>query len=178
MGLLLAFVTALALQRVRAGMFAPNFVALVQVRELGPILTAIIVAARIGTRYAADPEPSARALPRVLALAVTMPLLCIYANFFGIASGTLVSTVSLELDPVLVNRRLQDAISLTTLAIGLGKCVVFGVLVALCGTWAGMHHGSTPREAAKAASQALVSSITLILIADVGFAVGLRALGV
>jgi phospholipid/cholesterol/gamma-HCH transport system permease protein len=188
LGVFLALVAALTLRRVGAGGYVPDLVATALVRELGPILTAIVVAARSGATFAAelgslraageDAAFYARVLPRVLALAITVPLLSVYANLFGVAAGSLVSALTLDLDVAQVWHHLRDALSLTILAVGMVKTFVFGALVALSGCRAGLRHGGTAREVGRASSDALIGAIIWVLIADVAFAIAQQVLGV
>jgi phospholipid/cholesterol/gamma-HCH transport system permease protein len=110
-------------------------------------------------------------LPRVLALSLMLPLLCVYANFVGILGGAVVAVGMLDLTPVQYAHQTRLAVTLTTFMLGIGKSVVFGVLVAFLGCRAGLRTGRSAAAVGRAATAAMVSAIVAIIVADGTFAV-------
>jgi ABC transport permease subunit len=158
-GLILGFVGAVQLQQFGASIFVANLVAIAMTREIGCIMTAIVMAGRTGAAFAAqlgtmntNQEIDALStmgispmeflvLPRMLALILMMPLLTIYADLVGILGGAVVGVGMLGLGPVEYFEQTRGAVSLTDFFIGVGKSAVFGVLVALVGCLRGMQSG-------------------------------------
>jgi phospholipid/cholesterol/gamma-HCH transport system permease protein len=196
LGAILAFVGAAALRPFGAGIYVANVVAIAMLRELGAVMTAIVMAGRTGSSYAASlatmklteeldaletmaiPAVDFLVFPRVVALSLMQPLLTVYANFVGIAGGALVASSMLELAPVRYLNQTRAAVSLTTFAIGLGKSFVFGVLVALLGCRAGLRTGRSASAVGRAATTAMVTAIVAIIVADGTFAVIFQELGI
>jgi phospholipid/cholesterol/gamma-HCH transport system permease protein len=196
LGMIMAFVGAAALRPFGAGIYVANVVALAMLRELGALLTAIVMAGRTGSAYAAQlatmnltQELDALTtmgigrtdfliVPRMLALGLMLPLLCVYADFVGIAGGGLVSVSMLDLTPAQYLHQTRAAVSLGTFFIGLGKSAVFGVLVAFLGCRAGLRTGRSAASVGGAATTAMVTAIVAIIVADGVFAVLFQVLGV
>jgi len=193
-GLILAFVGAVQLQQFGASIFVANLVAVAMTREIGCIMTAIVMAGRTGAAFAAqlgtmntNQEIDALStmgispmeflvLPRMLALIVMMPLLTIYADLVGILGGAVVGMGMLGLGPVEYFEQTRGAVSLTSFFIGVSKSAVFGVLVALVGCLRGMQSGRSAAAVGLAATSAVVTSIVLIIVIDGIFAVVLNVL--
>nr|HJQ84337.1 ABC transporter permease [Candidatus Binatia bacterium] len=195
-GLIMAFVGAISLQQFGAGIYDANLVAVAMAREMGAMMTAIILAGRTGSAYAAQlgtmnvsQEIDALTtmgihpidflvLPRMLALSVMMPLLCVYADFVGILGGALVGTGMLDLTAAQYWEQTKGAITVTDFATGVGKSAVFGVLVALAGCLEGIRSGRSAAAVGDAATRAVVSAIVYIVVADGIFAVVFHVLGI
>jgi phospholipid/cholesterol/gamma-HCH transport system permease protein len=195
LGAILAFVGAAALKPFGAGIYVANVVAIAMLRELGAVMTAVVMAGRTGSAYAAQlatmklteeldaletmaiPAVDFLVLPRVLALSLMQPLLCVYANFVGIGGGALVAIGMLGLAPARYLNQTKAAVSVTTFLIGVGKAAVFGVLVALLGCRAGVRTGRSAAAVGQAATKAMVTSIVAIIVADGAFAVILQVIG-
>jgi len=193
-GLILGFVGAVQLQQFGASLFVANLVAVAMTREIGCIMTAIVMAGRTGAAFAAqlgtmttNQEIDALStmgispmeflvLPRMLALILMMPLLTIYADLVGILGGAVVGVAMLGLGPTEYYEQTRDAVSLTSFFIGVGKSVVFGILVALVGCLRGMQSGRSAAAVGLAATSAVVTSIVLIILVDGIFAVILNVL--
>jgi phospholipid/cholesterol/gamma-HCH transport system permease protein len=193
-GLILGFVGAVQLQQFGASIFVANLVAIAMTREIGCIMTAIVMAGRTGAAFAAqlgtmttNQEIDALStmgispmeflvLPRMLALILMMPLLTIYADVVGILGGAVVGVGMLGLGPTEYFEQTRGAVSLTSFFIGVGKSVVFGVLVALVGCLRGMQSGRSAAAVGLAATSAVVTSIVLIIVIDGIFAVILDVL--
>jgi len=166
------------------------------VREMGCIMTGIILCGRTGAAFAAqlgtmkvNQEIEAfqtfgispfefLVLPRMLALILMMPLLCLFANVIAIAGGFLVSTLMLDVSPMLYLDRTVESIHLTTFVLGIAKGGFFGVIVALTGCLRGMQCGTNAAAVGQATTSAVVTGITWIIASDGIFAVICNALGV
>jgi len=194
-GLILAFVGAIQLRQFGVQLYVANLVAIGMLREMGAIMTAIIMAGRTGAAYAAElgtmqvnEETDALrtlgfdpmeflVLPRMLALAVMMPLLCLYADVLGIAGGALIGVTVLDLPWVEYWNQTQNAMTLNNFVIGLVKSGVFGIIIALAGCFKGMTSGRSAASVGLATTSAVVIAIVLIVAADGLFAVVLNVLG-
>lgn len=194
-GLILAFVGAVQLQLFGAQIYVANLVGLGMAREMGAMMTAVIMAGRTGAAYAAqigtmqvNEEIDALktmgispieflVLPRLIALCVMMPLLCIYADFMGIFGGAVVSAMMLDISFFEYYQQLQSAVDLKHFVIGIIKSGVFGVLVATAGCFRGIQCGRSASAVGFAATNAVVTSIVLIVVADAIITVICQVLG-
>ncbi len=195
-GLILAFVGAVQLRYFGAQLYVADLVGIGITREMGAMMTAIIMAGRTGAAYAAqlgtmqvNEEIDALqtlglspveflVLPRTLALILMMPLLCIYADFMGILGGGLIGVVMLDLSPVAYFTQTQRAITLVHLSAGVMKSVVFGVIIALSGCMRGMQCGRSSAAVGEATTSAVVTAIVFIVVSDGLFAVIFDVLGI
>jgi phospholipid/cholesterol/gamma-HCH transport system permease protein len=193
-GLILAFVGATELARFGASIYTADLVAVASVREMGCIMTGIILCGRTGAAFAAqlgtmkvNQEIEAfqtfgispvefLVLPRMLALILMMPLLCIFADVIAIAGGFVVSTLMLHVTPELYLSRTVSAISLSAFLLGICKGAFFGVVVALTGCLRGMQCGTNAAAVGLATTSAVVTGITTIVASDGLFAVICNAL--
>ena len=183
-GMILAFVGAVQLQLFGAEIYIANLVGLGMAREMGAMMTAIIMAGRTGAAFAAqlgtmqvNEEIDALrtmgispieflVLPRLLALCITMPLLCIFADFMGIFGGAIVSATMFDISFFQFFKQVQDAVALKHFFIGIFKATIFGVLVATAGCFRGIQCGRSASAVGYAATSAVVTSIVLIVVAD------------
>jgi phospholipid/cholesterol/gamma-HCH transport system permease protein len=117
-------------------------------------------------------------LPRMIALSLMMPLLCIYADSVGLAGGAVVAVGMLDVTSTQYLHQTRVAAELSTFLIGVGKSAVFGVLVAFLGCRAGLQTGRSAAAVGHAATTAMVSAIVAIIVADGIFAVIFQVLGV
>jgi phospholipid/cholesterol/gamma-HCH transport system permease protein len=194
-GLILAFMGAVQLRLFGAEIYVADLVAIGMAREMAPIMTGIIMAGRTGAAFAAqlgtmqvNEEIDALStlgispmeflvLPRMLALVLMMPLLCLYANLLGILGGIVVGTDILDLTLAAYLTETQQAVTLTDFALGLFKSAMFGILVAVAGCLRGMQCGRSAQAVGEAATSAVVLGIVSIIVADGVFAVLFDALG-
>lgn len=183
-GLILAFVGAVQLSLFGAELYIADLVALGMTREMGALMTAIIMSGRSGAAFAAqigtmnvNMEVSALkvmgfspvdflVLPRLIALILVMPFLGLYSDLLGIAGGALVGVAFFDIPPSQFLMRTSEAVDLTDFFIGLFKCSLFGVLIALAGCMRGVQCGRTASAVGDAATSAVVTSIVLIVVAD------------
>lgn len=195
-GLILAFVGATELARFGASIYTADLVAVATVREMGCIMTGIILCGRTGAAFAAqlgtmkvNQEIEAfqtfgisptefLVLPRMLALILMMPLLCIFADLIAIAGGFLVSTLLLDVSPVVYLDRTVASINLAGFLLGIFKGSFFGVIVALTGCLRGMQCGTNAAAVGLATTSAVVTGITWIIASDGLFAVICNALNI
>lgn len=195
-GVIIAFVGAIELRRFGAAVYVADLVAIATVRELGCIMTAIIMAGRTGSGFAAqlgtmNVNEEIEALvtmgmspmeflvvPRVLALCVMMPLLCLYADLIGILGGGAVALGMLGQSPLQYWVETRHAIGFTSVGLGIGKSIVFGALIAVAGCLRGMKSGRDAAAVGQAATSAVVLAITWIIATDGIFAVICDAVGI
>jgi phospholipid/cholesterol/gamma-HCH transport system permease protein len=117
-------------------------------------------------------------LPRLLALSVMMPLLCVYADVVAWFGGASVALGLLDLNPTLFWAESKHSITLTDVGLGISKSFVFGVIIAICGCMQGIHAGKNAAAVGQAATSAVVLSIVWIVVADGVFAVLCNVLGI
>jgi phospholipid/cholesterol/gamma-HCH transport system permease protein len=117
-------------------------------------------------------------VPRVLALVLMMPLLCACANFVGILGGMFVAVLISDVSVLQYGIQVQAAVGLSDLFVGLGKSAVFGLIIALAGCYRGLNCGRDASSVGQAATSAVVTSITWIVVADAIFAVMFHILGI
>ncbi len=194
-GLILAFVGAVQLQQFGASIFVANLVAIAMTREVGCIMTAIVMAGRTGAAFAAqlgtmntNQEIDALStmgispmeflvLPRMLALIVMMPLLTVYADLVGILGGAVVGVGMLGLSSREYFEQTRAAVHLSDFFVGVVKSSLFGVVVALAGCLRGMQSGRSAAAVGLAATSAVVTAIVVLIVLDGFFAVVLNVLG-
>ncbi|QSA95481.1 ABC transporter permease [Methylococcus sp. EFPC2] len=183
-GMILAFVGAVQLRMFGAQVYIADLVGLGMSREMGAMMTGIIMAGRTGAAYAAqlgsmqvNSEIDALktlglapmdflVLPRMLALILMMPLLCLYADLMGILGGALVSVGMFDITPLEYFIHTRERLDLDDFAIGVFKCAVFGVLVASAGCMRGMQCGRSASAVGDAATSAVVTGIVFIVVSD------------
>jgi phospholipid/cholesterol/gamma-HCH transport system permease protein len=182
-GLILAFVAAIQLQMFGATIYVADVVGIAMIRTMGAVMTGVILAGRTGAAFAAQlgtmqvneeidalqtlgvPPMEFLVLPRMLALALMMPFLCLYADLMGVLGGLIVGVFVLDLNPMQYISETQVAIRLHFVWIGVFTAFVFGVLIALAGCLRGMQCGRSADEVGKAATSAVVTSIVSIVLA-------------
>jgi len=195
-GLILAFIGAVQLQQFGASIYVANLVGIGMLREMGAIMAAIVMAGRTGAAFAAqlgtmqvNEEVDAfktfgvsplemLVLPRIVALVVMMPLLCVYADILGILGGAVVGVFSLDLDITLFFEQLVNSLKLGDLLVGVFKSVVFGVLIAVSGCLRGIQCARSASAVGDAVTGAVVTSIIAIVATDAAFAVLTNILGI
>ncbi len=183
-GMILAFVGAVQLAMFGAQIYIADLVGLGTVREMGALMTAVIVTGRTGAAYAAqlgamnvnDEIDALKTMgispmeflimPRMLALIVMMPLLCLYADLIGMLGGALVTVSVFDVSLVQYYNETGRAVDLTDFIIGLSKSVVFAVLIATAGCIRGLQSGRSASAVGDATTKAVVDSIVYIVVAD------------
>lgn len=183
-GLILAFVGAVQLGMFGAQIYIADLVGLGTVREMGALMTAVIMSGRTGAAYAAqlgtmnvNSEIDALrtmgispmqflVLPRLLALALMLPLLALYADLAGILGGALVTVGAFDISLVQYYDETRRAVHLPDFAVGLAKSLIFAVLIATAGCMRGMQCGRSASAVGDAATSAVVNCIVYIVVAD------------
>lgn len=196
LGVILAFMGAVQLKLFGAEIFVADLVAFGHTREIAPMMTAIVIAGRTGAAYAAqlgtmqvNEEIDALktfgftpmdflVLPRVLALALMMPLLVLYGDAIGIFGGYLVGVYTLDFGPLQYIVQTQNSIDLKDILYGVFKGIVFGVLVAVIGCKEGLSSGRDASAVGDAATKAVVNGILAIIVATAIFSVLATSVGI
>lgn len=186
---ILAYIGAQQLLQFGADIFVVDLVTIGTLRELGVLLTAIIVAGRSGSAYAAeigamrlneevdalhatgvDPV-EVLVVPRLLGLIIALPLLTVVADVTGLIGGGLLCHWLLDMSLTQYMGRAEDAISSTTFWVGMVKAPVFAALIAMAGTWCGMRVRGSSRQLGRLTTLAVVQAIFFVILADALFAV-------
>jgi len=183
-GLILAFVASIQLKQFGAGIYVANLVAVAMAREMGAIMTGVIMAGRTGAAFAAQigsmkVSEELDALdtlaispmdflvsPRVVALFLMMPLLAFYSDLVGIAGGAVVGFGVLHISLVQYWNQTVGSMGLEDILTGVGKSAIFGVIVALTGCQRGMNCQNNAAAVGNAATSAVVLAITWIVASD------------
>ena len=195
-GLILAFVGAIQLLMFGAQIYVANLVAVAMVRVMGAVMAAVIMAGRTGAAFAAqlgtmqvNEEIDALktlgispmdflVLPRMLALVIMMPILCVYADIMGIIGGMIVGVGMLNLGPIKYLNQTKASLSLSYFWIGLFYAAVFGVLIALSGCLRGMQCGRSASAVGEATTSAVVTSIVAIVVATAVITFAFNVIGI
>ncbi len=195
-GAVLAFVGAVQLQMFGAEIYVANLVALGSVREMGAMMTAIIMAGRTGSAYAAqlgtmqvNDEIDAfktfgisvidfLVLPRTLALMIMLPLLTLWADLVGIVGGLLVGVLVLDIGLLEYLIQSREYLDLGDVAVGLIKSIIFALLIAMAGCLRGLQSGKNSSAVGQATTSAMVTAILMIVIWDAITTVLFNRLGI
>jgi phospholipid/cholesterol/gamma-HCH transport system permease protein len=194
-GVVLAFQGAAQLREFGAEIFVVDLIAISILRELGILLTAIIVAGRTASAYTAaigsmkmreeidamrtlgiDPA-MALVVPRVLALVITLPILGLIANFAGLIGGGLLSWIELGISPAMFATRLVTDTDTSHAFVGLSKAPVFAILIGIIGCQAGLSVGNTTESLGRKTSSAVVAAIFAVILADALFSIFYQEIG-
>ncbi|MEO1766994.1 ABC transporter permease [Thiobacter aerophilum] len=188
-GVVIAYQGATQLARYGANIFVVDLIAHAILRELGPMLVAIIVAGRSGSAFAAQigtmkvseeidalrtlglSPQEVLVLPRMLALALVLPLLTFYADVLGLLGGFVVARVQLDVDAASFLDRFDDTIRVSTFLFGVGKAPVFALIIALVGCYQGFRAAGSADSVGRHTTLSVVQSIFLIIIVDAVFSV-------
>ena len=188
-GVVLSYLSAQQLHTFGGDVFLVNILGMSIIRELGPLLAAILVAGRSGSSITAQlgvmrvtEELDAMlvmglshsfrlVLPRMLALAVVMPLLVIWTDAMALIGGMLAARLELGLSPAYFLRKLPDAVALANYWIGLGKGVAFGSLIALLASHFGLRIKANTESLGEGTTTSVVTAITVVIVADAVFAI-------
>lgn len=195
-GVVLSYLSAQQLRLFGADMFIVNILGLSIVRELGPVLAAILVAGRSGSAITAQigvmrvteeldamlvmgiPHGFRLVLPRVLALAVVMPLLILWTNAMALLGGMVSAHIALGIEFAYFIDQLPDAVPLANLWLGLGKGVAFGILIGLTACHFGLRIEPNTRSLGQGTTAAVVTAITIVILSDAVFAILFKDVGI
>jgi phospholipid/cholesterol/gamma-HCH transport system permease protein len=189
MGIVIAYQGAGQLSRYGANIFIADLVGLSMLRELSPLLTAIIVAGRSGSAYAAQigtmkitEEVDALrtigiapieqlVLPKLLALLIALPLLSVFADVLGVFGGMVMAKTQLNVGYGDFLNRLGDAVTLSSYLVGVGKAPVFAAIIAVVGCFRGFQVSGSADSVGRETTVSVVQSIFLVIVADALFSV-------
>lgn len=188
-GIVIAQQGSVQLRQFGMEMLTINLVGRLTFRELGVLMTAIMVAGRSGSAFAAQlgtmklteevdamrtigvSPMEALVLPRTLAVVVMMPLLGFYSSIIAIIGGGFLCAVSLDIPPITFVQRLREVVPITDLWVGLIKAPVFGLIIAISGCFQGMQVKANAEEVGLRTTSAVVQAIFLVIVLDAFFAV-------
>lgn len=194
-GVIMAYQSAVLLRQFGADIYVADLIGIGVVREMGPMMAAVVLAGRTGAAFAAEignmkanEEIDALetlglspvqflVLPRPIALQVMMPLLALYANALGILGGLVIAWGVLDLPPITYWIETKSVLDLSDLATGLIKSAAFGGLIGFAGCLRGLQADRSAAGVGKAATSAVVTGILCIILADAVFAVVFNILG-
>lgn len=194
-GIVLSYLSANQLRTFGASIFIVNILGMAVIRELGPVLAAILIAGRSGSAITAQigvmrvtEELDAMRvmgishgfrliMPRVIALAIAMPLLVAWTDVLALTGGMLAAHFQLDISVAFFLRALPDAVPVANLWMGLGKGVVFGILIALTACHFGLRIEPNTRSLGEGTTASVVTSITVVIVADAIFAILFKDIG-
>jgi len=194
-GIVIAQQGAVQLRQFGAEVFTINLIGRLTLRELGVLMTAIMVAGRSGSAFAAQlgsmklaeevdamrtigvAPMEALVVPRVLATTVLMPLLGFYASLVAMVGGGLLCWISLDIPPTTYVQRLREVVPMTDLWVGLVKAPVFGAIIAMAGCYQGMQVEGNAEQVGLRTTAAVVQAIFLVIVIDAFFAVFFSSIG-
>jgi phospholipid/cholesterol/gamma-HCH transport system permease protein len=194
-GVVLSYLSSTQLKLFGADLFIVNILGVSIIRELGPVLAAILVAGRSGSSMTAQigvmrvtqeldamsvmgiPHMSRLVLPRVIALALGLPLLVLWTNAVALLGGMVAAYAELRLSILYFIDKLPQAVPVANLYIGVGKGMVFGVLIALLACHYGMRIRPNTESLGEGTTNSVVTAITIVILVDAIFAVLFRDVG-
>jgi len=194
-GVTLAYTGALVLRQYGGDIYVADLIGMAMVREMGAMMTAVVLAGRTGAAFAATignmkaneeidaletlgiPAVKFLVLPRIFALAVMMPLLALYSNALGIIGGMAVAAGVLSIPPAAYWVEMLTIVTLGDVAVGVIKAIAFGLIVGLSGCLRGLQADRSAAGVGQAATSAVVTSILFIIVADAIFAVAFNVVG-
>jgi phospholipid/cholesterol/gamma-HCH transport system permease protein len=195
-GVVLAYLMSLQLRQFGAESFIVNILGISLIRELGPMLAAILVAGRSGSSITAQigvmrvteeldamrvmgiPHGFRLVMPRTLALALAMPLISVWTTLAALAGGMLAADITLGISPSYFVQALPAAVKVGNLGLAVAKSVVFGGLIALIGCHWGLRVKPNTQSLGEGTTASVVTSITMVIIVDAIFAVAFRNVGI
>ena len=195
-GVVLAYLTSQQLRQFGADAYIVNILGIALIRELGPMLAAILIAGRSGSAITAqigvmrvtDELDAMRVMgishsfrlvmPRAMALAIAMPLISAWTTLAGLAGGMLAADLSLDITPLFFMRALPDAVHVNNLLLATVKSVFFGVLIALIGCHFGLRVKPNTQSLGEGTTASVVTAITVVILVDALFAVLFKNVGI
>jgi phospholipid/cholesterol/gamma-HCH transport system permease protein len=194
LGIVVAYQGADQLRQYGANIFVADLVGLSMLREFAPLMSAIIIAGRSGSAYAAQigtmsvtQEIDAMrtigiaplemlVLPKVMALIIALPLLTVFADVLGVAGGMLMARAQLGVGFAEFLERFSKAVSVTSYLVGIGKAPVFAAIIVLVGCFQGFRTRGGADSVGQQTTRAVVQSIFLVIVADALFSVAFSVL--
>jgi phospholipid/cholesterol/gamma-HCH transport system permease protein len=194
-GVVLAYLTSQQLRQYGAETFIVNILGLSLIRELGPVLAAVLIAGRSGSAITAQigvmrvteeldamrvmgiPHGFRLVMPRVLALAIAMPLISMWTSMAALFGGMIAADLSLDISPAYFMSALPRAVPMSNLWLAMSKSAVFGILIALIGCYFGMKVKPNTESLGRGTTSSVVTSITVVILVDALFAVLFKGVG-
>ncbi|MBI3938955.1 MAG: ABC transporter permease [Betaproteobacteria bacterium] len=195
-GVVLSYLSSHQLKLFGADVYIVNIVGVSVVRELGPMLAAILVAGRSGSAMTAQlgvmrvteeldamsvmgiPHALKLILPKIIALAVSLPLIVLWTDAVAIAGGMVAAQVELGLSPRYFIDRLPEAVPIANFWLGIGKGAVFGMLIALIACHFGLRIRPNTESLGAGTTDSVVTAVTVVILADAVFAIIFKDMGV
>ena len=195
-GVVLAYLTALQLRQFGAESFIVNILGIAVIRELGPLLAAILVAGRSGSAITAQigvmrvtEELDAMrvmgishgyrlVMPRAIALAIAMPLISVWTSAAALAGGMMAADLALGITPSFFFQSMPAAVNVSNLTLAVCKSVVFGLMIALVGCHFGLRVEPNTQSLGRGTTAAVVASITVVILINAVFVIAFRSVGV
>ncbi len=195
-GVVLAYLMSLQLRQFGAESFIVNILGISLIRELGPMLAAILVAGRSGSAITAQigvmrvteeldamrvmgiPHSFRLVMPRTIALALAMPLISVWTTLAALAGGMLAADIAMDISPAYFVQALPAAVKVGNLGLAMAKSVVFGAFIALIGCHWGLRVKPNTQSLGEGTTASVVTSITMVIIVDALFAVAFKNIGI
>ncbi len=195
-GVVLAYLISQQLRQFGADAFIVNILGISLIRELGPVLAAILIAGRSGSAITAQigvmrvteeldamrvmgiPRGFRLVMPRALALAVVMPLISVWTTIAALLGGMLAADISMDVTPSYFINSLPAAVDVANLSLATAKSVVFGILIALIGCHYGLRVKPNTESLGQGTTASVVTSITVVILVDALFAVLFKSVGI
>jgi phospholipid/cholesterol/gamma-HCH transport system permease protein len=195
-GVVLAYLMSQQLRQFGADAFIVNILGLSLIRELGPMLAAILIAGRSGSAITAQigvmrvteeldamrvmgiAQGYRLVLPRAIAMALAMPLLTVWTTLAALAGGMLAADLTMGVTPAYFFTALPDAVEVSNLTLAVGKSMVFGLLIALIGCHYGLRVKPNTESLGQGTTASVVTSITMVILVDALFAVVFKDIGI
>ncbi len=195
-GVVLAYLTAQQLRLFGAEIFIVNILGLSLIRELGPVLAAVLIAGRSGSAITAQigvmrvteeldamrvmgiPQGFRLVMPRAMAMALAMPLISLWTTLAALVGGMLAADLVLGITPSYFINNLPRAVMVSNLWLATGKSVVFGLLIALIGCHYGLRVKPNTESLGQGTTASVVASITMVILVDALFAVVFKNIGI
>jgi phospholipid/cholesterol/gamma-HCH transport system permease protein len=195
-GIVIAYQGGIVLRDYGANIYVADIVGLSMVRELAPLITAIIIAGRTGSAYTAqigtmmvtEEVDALRSigvsplemlvLPKLIALVIALPLLTVFADVMGLFGGMIMSASMLDMNSTTFINRLAEALSLDSYLSGIGKAPVFAAIIAAVGCFQGFRVFGSAESVGRQTTISVVQSIFLVIIVDAAFSIAFAKLGI
>ena len=195
-GVVLAYLISQQLRQFGADAFIVNILGISLIRELGPVLAAILIAGRSGSAITAQigvmrvteeldamrvmgiAQGFRLVMPRAMALALVMPLISVWTTIAALLGGMLAANVAMDVTPSYFINSLPAAVSVSNLTLATAKSFVFGLLIALVGCHYGLRVEPNTESLGKGTTASVVTSITVVILVDALFAILFRSVGI
>jgi phospholipid/cholesterol/gamma-HCH transport system permease protein len=196
LGIVIGYQSGVQLRNYGANIFVVDLVGLSMLRELAPLITAIIVAGRTGSAYTAEigtmqvteeidalrslgiAPMELLVLPKLIALLIALPLLTVYADIVGVFGGMVMANLQLDITFGTFLERFDDAVSLDSYLVGIGKAPVFAAIVAIVGCYQGFQVIGSAESVGRRTTLSVVQAILAVIIVDAAFSVAFSYLGI